>query len=275
MFRYSISSRLKARTLNSILLVGLGLMTNCAAPHEENDSQADATEANPAAEGFNAEASDVKAIAWADAVMSAQGGRKLWDETRFIEWNFFGRRDLLWDKATGRVRIEAPYDSTTYLVNVNEETGKVMLKGKEVQDPDSLKALVGKAKSIWINDSYWLVMPFKLKDTGVTLKYLREDTTQKGEMAHVLQLSFQDVGDTPENKYEIFITEKDSLVKQWSYYSKASQDSASAIWPWDNYKEYAGLKLSADRSDNKGPHDLKIFDQVPDAAFEDFDWKSE
>ena len=29
----------------------------------------------------------------------------------------------------------------------------------------------------WINDLYWLVMPFKLKDSGVTLKCLGEDTT--------------------------------------------------------------------------------------------------
>lgn len=275
MSRYSISSRLKITRANSAFIIGLFVAASCTAPQDKTESSEVDSDPNPAAEGFNAEQSDVKAIAWADAVMTAQGGRKQWDETRYIQWNFFGRRDLLWDKATGRVRIESPTDSITYLINVNDETGKVLLKGKEVQDPDSLKNLVSRAKSIWINDSYWLVMPFKLKDSGVTLKYLREDTTAKGEMAHVLQLSFQDVGDTPENKYEVFITEKDSLVKQWSYYAKADQDSASAVWPWDNYKEYNGLLLSADRSDNKGPHAIKIFDQLPDSAFENFDWKSE
>ncbi|WP_221412701.1 hypothetical protein [Fulvivirga lutimaris] len=275
MSRFSISFKLKTRKINSILLVGLAFFASCTTPQENAETIEEGSDLNPAAEGFKAEESDVKAIAWADAVMTAQGGRKQWDQTRFIQWNFFGRRDLLWDKATGRVRIDSPKDSVTFLVNVNDETGKVLLKGKEVQDADSLKNLVSRAKSIWINDSYWLVMPFKLKDSGVTLKYLREDTTAKGEMAHVLQLSFEEVGDTPENKYEVFITEKDSLVKQWSYYAQASQDSASAVWPWDNYKEYNGLMLSADRSDNKGPHDVKIFDQVPDAAFENFDWKSE
>ncbi|MEQ8243478.1 hypothetical protein [Fulvivirga sp.] len=275
MFRFSISSKLKTRKINSILLVGLGLFAGCSGQQENSDTINEEPDPNPAAEGFNEKESDVKALAWADAVMTAQGGRQQWDNTRFIQWNFFGRRDLIWDKQTGRVRIDAPNDSTTFLVNVLDETGKVLLRGKEIKDPDSLKNLVSTAKSIWINDSYWLVMPFKLKDSGVTLKYLREDTTAIGEMAHVLQLSFQEVGDTPENKYEVFITEKDSLVKQWAYFAQATQDSASAIWPWDNYKEYNGLMLSADRSDNKGPHDVKIFDQVPDAAFEDFEWKSE
>ncbi len=273
MFRYSISSRLKIRKVNSFLLFSFVLLASCGTPKEKSKDSEEGIDINPAAEGFNAEQSDVKAIAWADAVMTAQGGRKQWDDTRFIQCNFVRRRDLIWDKQTGRVRIDAPNDSTTFLVNVWDETGKVLLRGKEIKDPDSLKNLVSTAKSIWINDSYWLVMPFKLKDSGVTLKYLREDTTAIGEMAHVLQLSFQEVGDTPNNKYEVFITEKDSLVKQWSYFAEASQDSASAIWPWDNYKEYNGLMLSADRSDNKGPHDVKIFDEFSDEAFESLDWK--
>ena len=62
---------------------------------------------NPAAPGFNQANSDAKAIALADAVMEAQGGRQAWDETRFLDWNFFGRRRLLWDKQENKVRILA------------------------------------------------------------------------------------------------------------------------------------------------------------------------
>ena len=53
---------------------------------------------NPPAEGFNAAASDDKAIALADQVMEKMGGRKNWDNTRYLHWNFFGRRTLLWIK---------------------------------------------------------------------------------------------------------------------------------------------------------------------------------
>ena len=45
---------------------------------------------NPPAKGFNAAGSDAKAVAIADQVMEAMGGRKAWDATRYITWNFLG-----------------------------------------------------------------------------------------------------------------------------------------------------------------------------------------
>lgn len=221
---------------------------------------------NPPAEGFNQENSDPEAIAIADSVMFAMGGRKSWDNIRFIKWNF-GKRDLLWDKQTGNVRIQVPSDSTIFLVNVQQDTGSVFIKGEEVTDKDSLNKLITQAKSIWINDSYWLVMPFKLKDSGVTLKHLRQDTLPSGQQADVLELTFEDVGVTPQNKYQVYVDKSDNLVKQWAYFAKASQEKPSAVWPWDNYNDIAGTKFSYNRSDNRGPKDLVIYSQVPIEAF--------
>ncbi|WP_350106865.1 hypothetical protein [Fulvivirga sp.] len=264
---------LKTKRFHSLFLVGVLVLFGCKPESKNSESISEIHDLNLAAPGFDSINSDQKAIAWADAVMSAMGGRKKWDQTRFISWDFFRRRTLVWDKHAGNVRIEVPQDSIIYLTNINDETGKVRIKGKEVQDADSLQNLLKRAKSIWINDSYWLVMPFKLKDSGVTLKYLREDSTLSGEAAHVLGLTFSEVGDTPNNKYEVFITKSDSLVKQWAFFGMASQDSASAIWPWDNYKEYNGLLLSSDRSDDRGPHDVQVYDTLSEEAFTNFDWK--
>lgn len=257
---------------SSIFILFVSLLASCLSSpqkeHKENDLNR-----NPAADGFDTLNSDKKAIEWADAVMKAMGGRAKWDETRYLSWNFFGRRDLWWDKYTGDVRIESLNDSIIYLTNINTNAGKVKIKGRELTDLDSLSNYLERAKSIWINDSYWLVMPFKLKDNGVTLKYLRDDSTMTGMPSHVLGLTFENVGDTPENKYEIFITKSDSLVKQWAFYEQANQDSASAIWPWDNYKNYNGLKLSSDRSDNKGPHNVNVYDTLSADVFNSFDWR--
>jgi len=237
---------------------------------KEDENQVNGPE-NPAAADFNVAASDSAAIALADSVMKAMGGRKAWDNLHYISWNFFGVRDLIWDKYTGRVRIDYPRDSSIYLINVKDNTGKVLKNGYEITQPDSLKKYVNQGKSIWINDSYWLVMPLKLKDSGVTLKYVGEDTTQKGGQAHVLKLTFDQVGDTPQNMYEVFIDKNDYLVKQWNYYRSFEQDSASAKWPMDNYKEYNGVLLSADRSDNRGPKNVHTYDSLPEAVFESFE----
>lgn len=225
---------------------------------------------NPPAEGFNFQNSDPAAMELADSIMMAMGGRKAWDNTRFISWNFFGRRNLIWDKQDGRVRIESMPDSTTYLVNVNSMQGRVQTKGQELTEPDSLKKMLDRAKSIWINDSYWLVMPFKLKDSGVTIKYMGEDTLVNNNYYNVLQLTFENVGDTPQNKYDLYVDVKEKLVKYWSYYRDASQDSASWTRPWDNYQRYGSILLSADRSDGGGPKNVKVEEQLPDALFTDF-----
>ena len=87
----------------------------------------------------------------------------------------------------------------------------------------------------------------------------------------MLELTFENVGNTPDNKYEVFIDPVDSLVKQWAYFKEASQDSASAIWPWDNYADHNGVLLSGDRSDNKGPRNVRVYDTLGDEVFESFD----
>lgn len=126
------------------------------------------------------ETSDAKAIEIADKVMAAMGGKKAWDETRHITWNFFGARTLTWDKWTGNVRIDFPRDKSVILMNINTDTGKVFKYGAEQTAADSVKKYMKSGKGAWINDSYWLTMPFKLRDNGVTLKYLGEEKTEAG-----------------------------------------------------------------------------------------------
>ena len=244
------------------LFILIGSLTGCQTLKE--------AEENPPAPGFDLAASDSLAMSLADQVMIASGGRKAWDKTRYLSWNFFGRRNLIWDKHRGRVRIEIPKDSTLFLVNVNTLNGKASIKGKEILNKDSLQILMKKAQSIWINDSYWLVMPFKLKDTGVSLKYDGVETLPNGKLSNVLKITFSNVGDTPENMYRVFVDPQDSLIKQWSYYKDAKQDTANFTLPWDNYQPYGQILLSADRSDGKGPKNVRVYETLPDEIFDKF-----
>ena len=250
------------------LLIGISLLSllSCGTKEEKFEtSRGD----NFPAEGFNLAGSDPAAVELADSVMVAMGGRRNWDNTRFISWNFFDRRDLIWDKFTGRVRIESPGDSITYLVNVNTGEGRVRVKGQELE-ADTLKKMLTRARQIWINDSYWLVMPFKMKDSGVTLKYMGEDSFKTGGKCNVVELRFKEVGLTPQNKYLVYIDIQDNLIKQWAYFANADQDSASFVRPWDNYKQYGKILLSADRSDGGGPKNVKVETSVPEKVFTDF-----
>jgi hypothetical protein len=238
----------------------------CKAPNEKNVSN---HAQNPPATGFDMANSDPAAVELADSIMAAMGGRGNWDRTRFISWNFAGRRNLVWDKQSGRVRIESPGDSSIYLININSNEGRVRIKNKEVTNPDSLKEKLHDAKNIWINDSYWLVMPFKLKDSGVTLKYLGEKRTDSTQY-NVLQLTFSDVGATPQNKYLVYVDLTDNLVKEWAYYRDAAQDTANFVLPWDNYRKYGDILLSADRTGGRGPRDVRVDNKLPDNLFTKF-----
>lgn len=249
----------------SLFLLALG----CGPATEPSSSMTTADE-NPPAEGFNLSGSDKEAITIADSVMMAMGGRRNWDATRYIHWNFFGRRTLLWDKHTGRVRIEVPADEAVYLLDVNNDEGQVRIGSTVYTEPDSLRKYLDRAKSIWINDSYWLVMPFKLKDSGVTLKYLGQDTTLAGVQSDVLELTFENVGRTPQNKYHVYVDPQTHLVSQWDFYSNATDAEPRFALPWQNYQEYGTILLSGDRGERKLT-DIAVYTKVPDSAFESFD----
>ena len=204
------------------------------------------SEENPAMPGFNAAGSDARAIEIADAVMQSMGGRENWDNTRYLTWGFF-RDDQVWDKWTGDFRYQR--DSLVVLMNVNTKEGLAYADGEEISDPSD--ALTG-AYRAWVNSGYWLMMPYKLKDSGVTLKYLGEGTTEDGRTAEMLQLTFENVGLTPDNKYHVFVDEETMLVSQWQYYPNVSDAEPRFTRPWANWKKYGNIMLSDDRGPRQG-----------------------
>lgn len=220
---------------------------------------------NPPSDGFNLAGSDAKAMAIADEVMEAMGGRQAWDDTRHICWNFFGRRELIWDKWTGDVRIDS--GESTYLININNDTGKVFRGGTELEvSADSMQVLVNRGKSIWINDSYWLVMPYKLKDSGVTLKYVGEEATEDGRTADKLNLTFEGVGRTPQNMYYVWVDKETKLVSQWAYYPNTATEAPQFVNPWVEYAKYEDIMLSGSRGRGK-MEDIMVFDELPESVY--------
>lgn len=225
--------------------------------------------ANPPAADFDMAGSDQKAVQIADEVMNAMGGRKAWDNTHLIAWNFFGARKLVWDKWTGTVRIDNLKDDQTVLLNVNNDKGRVFRKGEEMTNPDSVAKYVKQGKGAWINDSYWLVMPFKLKDSGVTLKYTGEENMQDGKPADVLQLTFKSVGNTPENKYKLWVDKTTRLISQWAYYPKATDEAPRFTLPWIDYQKHGGILLSGERGE-RDLTDIMVFTGLPGEVFSEF-----
>ncbi len=257
------------------MVLAFGVQSDSPDPSTTRPTSRPAT-TRPATGGFNAKGSDPKAIEIADRVMEAMGGQDAWDRTRYLTWSFAGRRRHLWDRHEGRLRLEGrgPASGKTYvmLLNLNTGAGRAWQDGRPVTMAADLSSMLEAGEGAWINDSYWLLMPYKLKDTGVTLRSIGAGRTEKGREADVLELTFDDVGRTPANKYRVWVGKDSGLVEQWSVYPTAETAEPSFISPWEGWKRYGGILLSGGRGEMRGRPfeltDIAVFDELPDALFE-------
>lgn len=196
--------------------------------------------------------------------LEEMGGIDNYNNTRYISWVFFGRRFHIWDKYTGDIRIESQ-DGSLILMNVNSKKGRAWdAHGEEITSSETLQKRLRFGYEAWINDSYWLVMPYKMLDAGVHLAFARQDKTADGRPASVLTMTFSDVGVTPENKYEIFFDDESHLVTQWRYYEKAEDQTPAFELSWSNWQAYGDILLSDLRGERSiGP--IQVFVSIDKA----------
>ena len=206
-------------------------------------------DSNPAADGFDLAGSDPRAVAIADQVMAAMGGRRAWDSARVLKWTFFGRRRWIWDRSSGDVRLDD--GERMVQMNVDSGEGRVFERGVEIDDPEQVAETLEGTRRAWINDSYWLVMPYKLKDGGVTLDWGGEERLGDGRAADVLVLTFEGVGVTPQNRYEVLVSRDRHLVEAWRYFEKRADTQPALVTPWGDWRRYGPILLSGGRGERR------------------------
>lgn len=211
----------------------------------------------------------------AESVLEAMGGREAWDSTRYITWKFFGSRQHYWDKFTGDIRIEMPESQrgpeTLVLMNLNSREGRVWRGGEELLGDDLAEALEG-GWSAWVNDSYWMFMPYKLRDPGVNLTYVGEDLMEDDREADVLQLTFESVGVTPQNKYLVYVAKDSGLVEQWSYFPTRDAVEPGFTRPWAGWQRFGNLHLATSKG-RGADWDIQVPDTLPAELFTDPDYR--
>ena len=263
----------RPRQLNLVLLALCLMLCTCDRAPAGVATEA-AADANPPARGFDLVGSDPEAIAIADSIVAAHGGRRAYDATRYLKWNFFGFRDLTWDKQGRRARIEVPSQNAIYLLDYSTDplSGRVRIGDIELTGADSLAQYLGKANSALINDSYWLVHQFKLLDSGVTLKKLDDAAAdpQNRQPSYVLELTFTGVGDTPQNRYVLFVDKKDYRINTWQFFRTVADEEPAMETPWNGYRQYGDLQLSGDRGGRYQLNDISLPEAVDESVFTAF-----
>lgn len=206
----------------------------------------------------------------AQQVVEASGGLDNWNKAKNFTWIFFDRRRNTWNKQTGDFRTDFLDDSLTICYNLNTQKGSAWIKGEPVAQ-DTLAHYLDIANQVWCNDAYWVFMPFKLTDKGVALEYLGVDTNtsvighSKATPSHVLSLTFDSVGYTPQNKYHVYVDTNTHLVNQWVFF----QNDSSRVFEntWADYKKVGGLNLAQYRSEKWKITELIHFDSLPEWVY--------
>jgi hypothetical protein len=207
-------------------------------------------------------------------VMQSLGGQAAWDNTHYIRFTFVGRRTHWWDKWTGRHRVEGDTkDKQHYVVleNVNTKEGSAWLDGKKLEG-DKAKEMLDNAYGAWVNDTYWLIEPYKLRDPGVNLSYAGDETID-GKAYDKLALSFGKVGLTPGDRYTVYVNRATGLVDRWAYILQdMPKDGPPTVWKWEGWQKYGNIMLAPHRVQIGEERKLElsniaVLDQLPDAVF--------
>lgn len=174
----------------------------------------------------------------ADAVWQASGGPD-WPNVRTIDFTFAVEKN-------GKTVAKAEHHW-----DVAAQTDRVQWKGKDVTVNLAEPAKTADEKAAfarWTNDSYWLLMPLKLKDHGISIS----DEGSKeidGAKRDVLHLSFGKVGLTPNDQYRLYIDPETKLLSSWDYMPKPGE---TEHFTWEDYQKSGGLTLATEHKGKDG-----------------------
>jgi hypothetical protein len=171
----------------------------------------------------------------------ASGGEN-WSNVKELRFTFEVEAD-------GKTVASAKHDW-----NVAGGTDHVQWKDKDGNDKDATADLKSppqdgdgkKAFARWVNDSYWLLAPLKIRDPGVTVT----PGTQKelnGTMCDTLHLSFGQVGLTPTDQYLLYVDPGTKLLRAWDYMPKEGGGMQAT---WEKYEKFGGLTLATEHHFN-------------------------
>lgn len=211
----------------------------------------------------------------AGKLVHAMGGMTAWKQTGAVRFNFgvvhpdgTGRAvKHLWDRKNNRDHVEGSQDNKQMVawIDLSTKKGSAWQDGKKPDGADLDKAMEW-AYGRWVNDSYWLIMPFKLFDSGTHLKYEGEK-----EGYNVLHLDFDHVGLTPGDQYWLYVNKQTNLMDRWEFLLE-SKDKGDFSWKqWQPYGALtlSNLKTSADGKVSIKFDPLKILDSADPAYFGD------
>ncbi|KAA3621281.1 MAG: hypothetical protein DWP94_10655 [Flavobacterium sp.] len=177
-------------------------------------------------------------------------GESNWDNVTELNFSFNVKsglrkvkRSFQWFPKTNDVVFTSDTDTIEYNRNSNM---------------DSLALYADKR---FINDTYWLLAPFKLVwDEGVSISEEKNVTAPiSGDTLHKLTILYDSEGGyTPGDAYDLYFSD-DFVIKEWSY-RRANAEKASTSTLWTKEKNVNGIILNTHHRDSTGNFQLFFTD---------------
>ncbi len=172
------------------------------------------------------------AVRLVDEIVRASGGNN---------WPLVSRIRFTFNVADGnQLKLSAKHDW-----DVRAGTDTVAWGGKQVTvnlQQQGTEPADRAAYQRWVNDSYWLLAPLKLRDPGVEHSFGGRGRIDDQEVL-LLKVRFNQVGLTPSDQYNFYVDPDEFLVRRWDYVP-ASGNKIKATW--ENYREFGGLYLATE-----------------------------
>ena len=185
-----------------------------------------------------------------------------------------------WDRVGDRHRVESVDKDGKRLVvsqKLSSRQGTAARDGAALKGAE-LKAALDEAYGRWINDTYWLLMPFKSLDPGVRLAFEGERKLE-GATFNVFRLSFDKVGLTPGDTYWAWVNTVSHRMEVWSFHLQGTPaEQPPSVFAWEDWKEFGSIHLSMTRRPLDPPagkpvigirfRDVALPGTLPDAVFD-------
>ena len=259
-----------------VVLVSVALLAGCGEGTEGGEA---GTTAGDSAVASPFEDPDVARIH--RRMMDTLAPDRGWERARYLRFDWVvereegepSRRFHRWDRYSGLYRLESPTDDGTMvaLFDVDKPLeGHVWLDG-DLTEGARRRDLLDRAHAVFVNDTYWLLMPYKWDDPGVQAEYLGRETDDDGQTWEVVRLSFErGVGRTPRNVYHAWIDPETGIMRRWYHFR--TEGAEPLISEWEEWRRVGPLLLAGERS-LRGQDtvirfaNLEVSEDVPPGAF--------
>jgi hypothetical protein len=147
-----------------------------------------------------------------------------------------------------------PLFSAEHVWNVAAGTDEVKWKDKQGKDHHVTANLAAPASddegkagyARWVNDSYWLLAPLKVRDRGVHVEAGGQKDLN-GVTCETVRLKFDKVGLTPTDQYVFYIDPKTKLPLAWDYIPETGTGMQAT---WEKFQSFGGLNLATEHNFN-------------------------